>query len=83
MAGADPQMREQFGLNMPATSYPYLAQSGCTTVEGVDDASEFREVMQAMSVIGLSDQDKVRNLFDSQTFSAQNNTERFFKILIV
>ena len=40
----------------------YLNSSGCTAIEGTDDAEEFERVRSAMAAVGLSsaDQDQVR-----------------------
>lgn len=54
-AGSDQNMRDQFGIQKP-DYYAFLNQSGSYTVEGVDDAKEFRDTMHAMQVIGLDDQ---------------------------
>lgn len=35
------------------SSYKILSQSGCTTLEGVDDAKEFRDVKAAFDTIGM------------------------------
>lgn len=58
MAGASPDMKQQFRLD-GTKSFRYLAQSGVTTVDGVDDAAEFQEVMSAMNTIGLGQQEQV------------------------
>lgn len=42
--------------------YKYLSQSGCTTIEGVDDSKEFAAVKKALSDIGVSS-DTQDNLF--------------------
>lgn len=52
-AGADSHMKEQLGLMGPE-NYSYLSQSETYTVEGHDDIHEFKETLNAMSVIGLS-----------------------------
>eukprot|EP00903_Cladosiphon_okamuranus_P006607 g6454.t1 len=37
-------------------SYKILAQSGCTTLDGVDDAEEFRGVKAALDTIGMDEE---------------------------
>ena len=36
----------------------YLSQSGCTSIDGVDDAAEFRVVCKAMTDIGIKTEDQ-------------------------
>jgi len=55
MAGAEPQWRQEFGLGNSPTAFSYLAQSGCTTVDDVDDAADLAEVRKAMRTVGISD----------------------------
>jgi len=55
LAGADMSIKNDFGINCDPTCFFYLGQSGCTTVEGVDDAKDYREVKAAMGTVGLSD----------------------------
>lgn len=57
--GATPEMREAFGLG-GVNDYFYTAQSGTSTVQGVDDAAEFQVVLKAMQSIGVSDTDMWR-----------------------
>ena len=73
MAGLDGGMKSQFGVTGAATDFFYLGQSGCTTVEDVDDGrfnlpshlhhttnccSDFREVSSAIDTVGLSSDEK-------------------------
>ena len=39
----------------------YLNSSGCTSIEGTDDAEEFEKIRRAMAAVGLegTDQDQV------------------------
>lgn len=53
IAGSSAEMREQFGLTGDPNQFSYLCQSGCTTVEGVDDAKVFHEVTEACSTVGM------------------------------
>lgn len=39
-----------------AESYKILSQSGCTTLDGVDDAAEFGAVKAAFDTIGMEDE---------------------------
>lgn len=57
VAGASPDMKQQFRLD-GTNAFRYLAQSGVTTVDGVDDAAEFQEVMAAMNTIGIGQQEQ-------------------------
>ncbi|KNC47565.1 myosin ID heavy chain [Thecamonas trahens ATCC 50062] len=58
LAGADAAMREEFGLARPEDFY-YLAQSGCTTVSGMNDTREYAEVVEAMTTMGLTPDDQM------------------------
>jgi myosin heavy subunit len=53
IAGADPAMKQRLYLK-PAGDFNYLNQSGCLRIEGVDDAQEFRDVMEAMATLQFS-----------------------------
>ncbi|EFA78234.1 myosin IB [Heterostelium album PN500] len=57
LAGASAQEKRDFVLSTPDSFY-YLNQSECYTVDGVDDAADYREVRDAMKVIGLSDEEQ-------------------------
>ncbi|MDP2437853.1 MAG: hypothetical protein Q8P67_19090, partial [archaeon] len=57
LAGLDSSLRSQFGLR-DAQSYWYLSQSGCTSVDGVDDRQDFEEVVKAMRTVGFSDSEQ-------------------------
>ncbi|KAH7027795.1 P-loop containing nucleoside triphosphate hydrolase protein [Microdochium trichocladiopsis] len=45
--------RTTFGIQQPET-YAYLSRSKCYNVDGIDDVAEFRDTLNAMKVIGLS-----------------------------
>ncbi|KAL8700696.1 MAG: hypothetical protein Q9224_000844 [Gallowayella concinna] len=45
--------REIFGIQQPQ-SYTYTSRSKCFDVQGIDDASDFRDTLNAMKIIGLS-----------------------------
>ncbi|KAG0301227.1 class II myosin [Dissophora globulifera] len=49
--------QEQFGMTGPA-SFLLTNKSGCLTVDGIDDVQDFAETLQAMRVIGLSQQEQ-------------------------
>lgn len=53
LAGADASMKQEFNLRSPK-DYAYLANSGCFTVDGTNDAAEFKDTMHAMGVMGLT-----------------------------
>lgn len=50
---ASQEYREIFGVQQPQ-SYVYTSRSKCFDVPGINDASDFQETLEAMSVIGLS-----------------------------
>lgn len=43
-----------------ASSYKILSQSECTTLDGVDDAEEFRGVKAAFDTIGMDEESQVQ-----------------------
>ncbi|KAI9188885.1 class II myosin [Blastocladiella emersonii ATCC 22665] len=49
--------RPDFGISGPEC-YNYTNLSGCLTVDGIDDAAEYADVLEAMRVIGLSAQEQ-------------------------
>jgi myosin I len=53
--GLDQATKAEFGIDCDTSNFWYLAQSGCTTADGVDDAVEFREVREAMRTVGITD----------------------------
>ncbi|GES64890.1 myosin I MyoA/Myo5 [Aspergillus terreus] len=57
---APQKYRDMFGIQQPQ-SYLYTSRSKCYDVPGVDDAAEFRDTLNAMGVIGMSEaeQDQV------------------------
>ncbi|KAK1390224.1 Myosin-1 [Heracleum sosnowskyi] len=59
-AGAPPALKEKLNLKS-ANEYRYLSQSNCYSISGVDDAEEFRVVVEALDVVHVSkeDQEKV------------------------
>jgi myosin-1 len=51
---ASPKYREIFGIQQPQ-SYVYTSRSKCYDVDGIDDHGEFKDTLEAMRVIGLSE----------------------------
>lgn len=51
--GAPENYRSMFGIQQPET-YAYLSKSKCYDVDGIDDLAEFRDTLEAMKIIGLS-----------------------------
>ncbi len=52
-AGASDDQRRDMKLHS-ASSYAYLASSQCTTIDGVDDAAEFKDTLHAMHNLGFT-----------------------------
>jgi myosin-1 len=52
--GAPQKYRDSFGLQQPQ-SYLYTSRSKCYDVPGIDDVAEFKDTLDAMRVIGMSD----------------------------
>jgi myosin-5 len=59
MAGASAATRSAIKLR-DAAHYRYLASSGCTTIEGVDDAAEFARVENALVNLGIPQHEQIR-----------------------
>ncbi|EFA81458.1 myosin ID heavy chain [Heterostelium album PN500] len=57
LAGANAQLKNELRLESP-DKYQYLSSSGCYTVDGVDDSQEFQDVIKAMKVIGVTEQEQ-------------------------
>jgi myosin I len=53
--------RQNFGVQEP-TTYLYTSKSRCQDVEGIDDHADFRETVNAMTIIGMT-QAEQDNLF--------------------
>ncbi|KAK6332768.1 class II myosin [Orbilia brochopaga] len=49
--------RELFGIQEPS-AYEYTSKSRCLEVPGIDDTKEFSETLEAMRVIGLTQQEQ-------------------------
>ncbi|KAL7001573.1 Myosin-1, partial [Sarracenia purpurea var. burkii] len=56
-AGAPPALREKLNLES-ANDYKYLRQSNCYSIPGVDDAEQFRIVMEALDIVHVSKVDQ-------------------------
>ncbi|KAG9241862.1 P-loop containing nucleoside triphosphate hydrolase protein [Calycina marina] len=58
--GASESYRTTFGIQKPET-YAYTSKSRCYDVDGIDDLAEYRDTLNAMKVIGLSqaEQDEI------------------------
>lgn len=56
-----PQYKEAYGIQGPET-YIYTSASKCVNVDGMDDAKEFRDTLESMNTIGLS-QEEQDNIF--------------------
>ena len=61
-----------------SNSFSCSLQSGCTTVDGVDDAAEFAEVKNSMATIGVSPEvlffyfSNIQFLYFPHTYSFEN-----------
>ncbi|KAJ4710499.1 myosin 1 [Melia azedarach] len=56
-AGAPPVLRGKLNL-MSANEYKYLRQSSCHSIMGVDDAEQFRIVLEALDIVHVSKEDQ-------------------------
>lgn len=56
-AGAPPTLREKLNLKS-ANEYKYLRQSNCYSINGVDDAEQFRIVTEALDIVHVSKDDQ-------------------------
>ncbi|KAH0838079.1 P-loop containing nucleoside triphosphate hydrolase protein [Lanmaoa asiatica] len=54
---ASNEQREQFGLQGPE-SYAYTSISNCLEVQGINDAEDYADTLNAMQIIGLSEQEQ-------------------------
>ncbi|KAG4419258.1 hypothetical protein IFR04_007577 [Cadophora malorum] len=55
--GASSTYKQNFGIQGPST-YAYTSNSKCLDVDGIDDLAEWNDTLQAMNVIGLSQQEQ-------------------------
>lgn len=56
-SGASPTLKEKLNLRR-AEEYKYLSQSSCFSISRVNDAEEFRVVMEALDVVHISKEDQ-------------------------
>nr|ABJ53200.1 myosin VIII-1 [Nicotiana benthamiana] len=56
-AGAPGALKEKLNLK-DVSEYNYLRQSNCYSISGVDDAEQFRIVMEALNVVHISKEDQ-------------------------
>lgn len=56
-AGAPRSLKEKLNLK-DVREYNYLRQSNCHSISGVDDAEQFRIVMEALNVVHISKEDQ-------------------------
>ena len=65
--GASSSYRENFGIQKPET-YLYTSKSKCLNVDGIDDLADFKETLNAMKIIRLSqaEQDEIFSAVDRQ-----------------
>ncbi|MCD7462878.1 hypothetical protein HAX54_049571 [Datura stramonium] len=56
-AGAPPTLRDKLKLK-GASEYKYLNQSGCLVIHDVDDAEEFRKLLEALNTVRISERDQ-------------------------
>eukprot|EP00808_Paulinella_micropora_P005871 g56997.t1 len=54
----DSKMRSKLNLEDTVEKYNYLNQSGSTTVDGLNDSEEFREVEEAFGALAFTEQEK-------------------------
>lgn len=52
-----PQYQQMFGIQGPET-YVYTSAAKCINVDGVDDAKDFQDTLNAMKIIGLTQQEQ-------------------------
>jgi len=52
-ASRDKALAEQFQVSGEPSSYQYLKQSGCTTLDGVDDADKFDALRLALEIVQI------------------------------
>nr|XP_018907941.1 PREDICTED: myosin heavy chain, non-muscle isoform X2 [Bemisia tabaci] len=82
LAGASPEQRKEFILEDPKT-YLFLS-NGNLPVPGVDDAAEFQSTVQAMGVMGMTNEDysaifrivSAVMLFGNMQFKQERNSDQ-------
>ncbi|KAI3717859.1 hypothetical protein L1987_69746 [Smallanthus sonchifolius] len=60
-AGAPPALKDMLNLKM-SSEYKFLKQSGCLKINGVEDAHNFKVLVDAFDTLGISHQDQ-ENVF--------------------
>ncbi|XP_024533382.1 myosin-1 [Selaginella moellendorffii] len=58
-AGADHALRQKINLKL-ASDYQYLSRNGCLTIDAVDDAAQFRAMLNAMDRVRIPRNDQQR-----------------------
>ncbi|KAI3702898.1 hypothetical protein L6452_28651 [Arctium lappa] len=58
-AGAPSDMRDKLNLRM-ASEYKFLSRSGCLKIHDVDDAQNFKKLMEALDALRISYEDQER-----------------------
>ncbi|KAK7262716.1 hypothetical protein RJT34_30293 [Clitoria ternatea] len=61
-AGSSPSLKERLNLRA-ASEYKYLNQSDCITIDGVDDAKNFHQLMKALNTVQISKEDQEELIF--------------------
>eukprot|EP00817_Percolomonadidae_sp_ATCC50343_P004002 CAMPEP_0117430896 /NCGR_PEP_ID=MMETSP0758-20121206/10459_1 /TAXON_ID=63605 /ORGANISM="Percolomonas cosmopolitus, Strain AE-1 (ATCC 50343)" /LENGTH=424 /DNA_ID=CAMNT_0005219421 /DNA_START=404 /DNA_END=1676 /DNA_ORIENTATION=+ len=61
--GISSEERERWHLNS-IEEFPSLTSGNCTTVEGMDDVEEYKILLNAMKVVGMS-QETIENIFQT------------------
>ncbi|XP_031407548.1 myosin-2 isoform X2 [Punica granatum] len=56
-AGAPSSLKERLHLKL-AHEYNYLHQSGCLTIDGVDDAKRFHDLLKALDIVRIPREDQ-------------------------
>jgi myosin heavy subunit len=56
-AESDSDLQEELGLQNPE-AYPYTGLSGVTTVEGISDEGDFNEMMDALTTVDFSEEER-------------------------
>eukprot|EP00727_Mastigamoeba_balamuthi_P009664 m51a1_g532 putative myosin IK (1161) ;mRNA; f:373782-379358 len=61
LAGMEPALKQEYGLDGGPETFWYLSQSGCYTVDGVDDRNDWQAVWSAMDTIGFTRDEKANS----------------------
>lgn len=68
VAGATAEERAELHLPGDPEEFRYLSQSGCSTINGVDDATEFKEMKNAMTQVHVASDPLALTLFLAAVF---------------